>query len=196
MKRKFILALIFISVIIITTANKNAEKFQQRIAIAPFKTIKIGKQTWTAENLDLRMPKSWYYNNDSIYKKYGRLYYWSNAMAAVPKGWHVPSLNEWKELIAYCGGDSVAGGKLMEGGSTGLNLQLGGHLSANITTDLLFDMLNFKGFYWTSTTNGVQEAFAVVVTKGTWFVEKNFYRRANGFSVRLIKDEKNDLKIN
>jgi hypothetical protein len=69
-----------------------------------------------------------------------------------------------------------------------LNLKLGGHLSANINTSLLFDMLNFKGFYWTSTTKTQQWAYAVVVTKGTWLVEKNYYRKANGFSVRLVKD--------
>ncbi len=186
--KKSILVIILISFVIITAGNKNAGQIPVRIA--PFKTVKIGKQTWTAENLDLLMPRSWYYENDSTNnKKYGRLYYWSNAMAAAPKGWHVPSLDEWNELITYCGGDSLAGGKMMEAGSTGLNLQFGGHLSANITTSLLFDMLNFKGFYWTSTPNGVQIAYAINVTKGSWFIGKNYYREANGFSVRLIKDE-------
>jgi uncharacterized protein (TIGR02145 family) len=109
-------------------------------------------------------------------------------MNAVPKGWHIPSLDEWNELINYCGGDTLAGEKLMEGGSTGLNLQLVGHKSANITTDDLFDMLNFKGFYWTSTSKADQLAYAVVFTKGYKIVEQNYYRKANGFSVRLIKD--------
>ena len=94
-----------------------------------------------------------------------------------------------RNWIRYCGGDSLAGGKLLQsGGSTGLNLELGGHLSANLTTDLLFDMLDFKGFYWTSTTKAEQEAYAVVVNKNSWLVENNFYRKANGFSVRFIKD--------
>src|SRR4051812_2396303 len=148
---------------------------QKPLAVGPFKTVKVGNKEWTTENLDVPMPKSWYYDKDSVKnKKYGLLYFWSNAMAVVPKGWHIPSLEEWKELISLCGGDSLAGGKMMEGGESGLNLELAGHKSANITTDDLFDMKDRMGFYWTSTQKGDQTAYAIVVQKGTWLVETNY----------------------
>jgi uncharacterized protein (TIGR02145 family) len=37
--------------------------------------------------------------------KYGRLYNWSTAMKACPKGWHLPSNAEWDKLYRYANGD-------------------------------------------------------------------------------------------
>jgi uncharacterized protein (TIGR02145 family) len=84
-----------------------------------YKTVNIGKQTWMAENLD-------YYGEDGYLglcygekirkpencKKYGRLYYWNEAMETCPKGWHLPDTTEWNELINFAGGIYVAGKKL------------------------------------------------------------------------------------
>lgn len=67
-----------------------------------YKTIKLGKQTWMAENLNLHMDDSWCYERkiDNC-KKYGRLYTWKKAEKACPVGWHLPSRSEWRDLTAY-----------------------------------------------------------------------------------------------
>ena len=78
-------------------------------AASDFPSIRIGEQVWMTKNWDYKTPKSWYFENDSVNNlKYGRLYFYSNAMAAAPPGWHLPSLDEWQELINHFGGDEKA----------------------------------------------------------------------------------------
>lgn len=105
-----------------------------------YHTVIIGTQQWMVENLkttkfndgssiptetdnatwiSLTTPGYCWYNNGEYYKKtYGALYNWYavNTGKLAPGGWHVPGVNEWKTLINYLGGTSVAGGKLKETG--------------------------------------------------------------------------------
>lgn len=112
-----------------------------------YKTVVIGEQEWMAENLkvtkfndgttipNLIENNQWEstenaawcdYNHDpSNSETYGKLYNWftvdrnTNGNKNVcPSGWHVPSGKEWKVLSSYLGGSSVAGGKMMEKGTS------------------------------------------------------------------------------
>jgi uncharacterized protein (TIGR02145 family) len=141
-------------------------------------------------NWDMRTPKSFYFDNDSINnKKYGRLYYFSSAFNGAPPGWHLPSLDEWQTLINHFGGDEKALSALVDGGSSGLNLLYGGNKSANISPTDIFNFKDQWGFYWTSTTDADQTAYAIHFEKGNNKIIKMSYRRANGFSVRYVKDQ-------
>lgn len=78
-----------------------------------YKTVEIGNQTWMAENLDFYVDSSLYYENDSNkYERYGRFYTINKAIAACPKGWHLPTEGDWQSLIKYLGGEKNAGGKM------------------------------------------------------------------------------------
>jgi len=77
--------------------------------------VKIGEQTWMAENLnyDTKTNGSVCYNNDPANCTiYGRLYNWETAKKSCPTGWHLPSIDEWRELVNLAGGYNVAGKRL------------------------------------------------------------------------------------
>jgi uncharacterized protein (TIGR02145 family) len=80
-----------------------------------YRTVKIGKQTWMAENLNYK-PKTGksrcYKDSNSYCEEYGRLYDWETAKKACPEGWHLPTIKEWYVLIDYTGDATVAGKKL------------------------------------------------------------------------------------
>lgn len=61
-----------------------------------YKTLKVGKQLWIAENLHYTSANSWCYNNqDQNCDEFGRLYTWNDISNACPTGWHVPSVSDF-----------------------------------------------------------------------------------------------------
>ena len=78
-----------------------------------YRWVLFGKQAWILGNLNYKTQAgSWVYNNDSTREAgYGRLYDWTTAQKACPKGWHLPTESDWNNLISFLGGADAAGGK-------------------------------------------------------------------------------------
>jgi len=121
-----------------------------------YKTVVIGKQTWMAKNLNYNANGSKCYGNkpDNC-DKYGRLYDWQTAKKVCPKGWHLPSNDEWDELYRFADGainntDSPyvgkTAGKFLKAAANGFSALLGGIGHYDDT----FDNAGFGGFWWSS----------------------------------------------
>lgn len=104
-----------------------------------YKTVKIGTQTWMAENVltttfqngdpipEAKNIEEWIkagnegkpmfvsWDKSSDVKEYGNLYNWyaiTDKRGFAPKGWHVPTDKEWSGLVNTLGGAKLATDKL------------------------------------------------------------------------------------
>lgn len=177
-----------------------------------YKTVKIGTQTWMAENLAYKPNKGdcrAYKSDDKNLAAYGYYYNWDAAMAAVPPGWHIPSNAEWITLIDYLGGYSIAGGKLKQKGTTlwkapnagatnssGFTaLPLGSCHENNSSMDewdtsISYDFIAFGDMAWFWTSDAKEkEANYVAISSDKSSVSYSYTtNKQTEFPVRCVKD--------
>ena len=75
-----------------------------------YRTVLIGNQTWMAQNMNLATGGSYCYDGSQANcNTYGRLYTRGAALGVCPDGWHLPSKEDWEELINVVGSESTSG---------------------------------------------------------------------------------------
>lgn len=189
-----------------------------------YKTIKIGNQTWMAENLrttklndgtaiinvtndatwmNLTTPAFCTYNNTSdaaAITTYGRLYNWPviNTGKLAPAGWHVATDAEWTTLTTFLGGESLAGGKLKESGTThwkSPNTDATNESAFNALPhayrwweDGAFYDLGAYASFWTSSPSGTKKAWGRDLLNNSAKVDRYDVELTCGFGVRCVKD--------
>jgi len=166
------------------------------------KSVKIGNQFWMVENLnDASKGGKCYEDKPENCKKYGLLYTWKEATKACPKGWHLPSNEEWQTLVYFAGGDKRAGTKLKA--KKGWNDDDDGE-SGNGTDDFgfsalpggsapkdlfkVFEGVGYNGVLWSATELSIDYAYEWFLNYGDSEVSKFRGGKLDFLSVRCVKD--------
>jgi len=175
--------------------KKNTGYFTDSRDGRKYRTIKIGGQTWMAENLNIDTADSWCYENKAANcAKYGRLYAWEAARTACPAGWRLPDDVAWRILDNAAGGTTA--GKALKSAS-------GWHKGGNGTdgygfsalpggygyySDGSFDHAGKHGYWWTAAEYAEGRAYIRKISYDSDIVDEYSNMTGNGYSVRCIKD--------
>ncbi len=177
-----------------------------------YKWVKIGDQIWMAENLNYSTSYgSWCYDNKkSNCETYGKLYNWNVALKSCPKGWHLPSNDDWEKLGKYISKDN-GGYNQTKGDWEKIGMHLKSktgwrlpYISSVKGTDdygfsalgggyrsddgKLMSGLKIMGNWWTSSKKDIKNAFSrTIYDEGKLFKES--YPKQGGYSVRCIKNK-------
>ena len=180
--------------------------------------MKIGTQTWMAENLNYTVDSSWCFNNsaDSC-AKYGRLYQWASAMdidsaynsktwggsdenhqGICPSDWHLPNYDEWQTLYDYVdtnNGDEGVGTSLKSTSgwtSNGNGSDLFGFSAlpgGNRHNDGSFYYAGYGAYYWSATESSSDYAnYWNLNYNGGDFDNVSNNFKNDGFIIRCIKN--------
>lgn len=160
-----------------------------------YKTVKIGNQTWMAENLKVRTEGSWCYEDkESNCQNYGRLYEWKATKNACPAGWHLPSKGEFEILFKAVGGKEIAGKKFKS--RTGWKKDGNGEDAFGFSA-LPAGNRNLNGDYslegsiavfWSSTEGNSYNAYSMRLVYGHGQANLLINSKDLGYSVRCVKD--------
>lgn len=200
---------------ILASCNNNPADISGRT----YDAIRIGNQIWMAENLDVgrfsngdeiteaKTPEEWiiagqqgkpawcYFENDSANEdRYGRLYNWyalTDDRGLAPRGWHIPSDDEWTAMINYLGG-SVSSAMTLKAvnqleeqdakpGFNGLPAGCRNHNGA-------FYGLGSYAYWWSATADADNTAWLRVLSYAYCDINFVTYDKTYGASIRCIKN--------
>jgi len=204
-----------------------------------YKWVRIGGQIWMSENLaylpsisPVSMPLNeaeinpkyfvYGYNGNSIrkakklgnYNSYGVLYNWLAAKTSCPKGWHLPTDEEWKKLEEHlgmpvnqlddhfyrAGGDIGYKLKSKKGwGESGNGIDLfefsilpGGFRHDGDHNDDknngAYSYLGDEAFFWTATKYNNKASFRRHFNLSNRGIDRFPGSRSSGYCVRCVKD--------
>ena len=219
MKMKYAFISLAILVIVIGANAQQTGSFKDLRDGITYKTVKIGTQTWMAENLntssfrngdpvpEAKTDEEWvikkagwcYYNNDPKNGAlYGKLYNWyalTDTRGLAPEGWHLPSEAEWNTLSTFLGGISEAGTKMKN--KSGWNDNGNGTNESGFSglpgslryEEGQFNDIGRMGFWWTTTPNIAKTLSHTLSSNSYLGWGMGKEGESYGFAVRCVMDQ-------
>ncbi|GMU87070.1 MAG: hypothetical protein AMXMBFR48_23110, partial [Ignavibacteriales bacterium] len=168
--------------------------------------VMINGTEWPSNNGTIE--KYCYDNNEANCNTYGALYYWREAMQWVrtegaqgicPSGWHIPSLSEQDLLESFVNDNGNALKSIGQGSGSGAGTNTSG-FSALLAgerdeSDYDFDRLGEATYIWSSTEDGVSEAYRLKLLDDRSSINIISGDKGFGWSVRCVK-EMSEVNIN
>jgi uncharacterized protein (TIGR02145 family) len=179
--------------------------------------VRIGNQGWMDRNLatsrfrngdkipEAKTPEEWLMytmegkpawciqkNDTDNNELYGKLYNWytvTDSRGLAPKGWHIPSDEEWKNLTDFLGGE-VSAALIIRSSAPSSENRTGfkGLAAGCCNSSGAFGGIGTYGYWWTSseansTSAWIRQLNYVISSMNSLPYDKNY-----GLSVRCIKD--------
>ena len=176
------------------TKNLNVSTFQNGDRIMEAKTV----AEWQKAGAEEKPAWCYYANDPANGTKYGKLYNWyavNDPRGLAPKGWQIPSNEEWTTLIDFLGGEVQAGVKIKSDrgwkdnkngrNSSGFTGLPGGSRDKSGT----FNSIVAEGHWWSLTKefNGIASCYFLAYVWSN--LNKTVSDMENGLSVRCLKSK-------
>lgn len=169
-------------------------------------TVRIGQNLWMSENLRISSAGVSVTTEGSPEERlYGRLYTFDEIAGGrlCPSGWHVPSTEEWGDLIYELGGDDIAGLNMKYPSSAVWDGNVPNHGTFNAVPSGeyyvwqdRFGFIDKKAFFWSSDVGPLGEVYFYSVSSHLDDVLQDFAQgkydhsiKDIGYSCRCVKDE-------
>jgi uncharacterized protein (TIGR02145 family) len=221
--RMLFLVLSFFSMIAVNAQRKKGGEFVSDIQRNKYPVVLIGDSYWLGKNLtvsafsngddilEVSTPEKWveacakgipaycYYDfNSANAEMYGAIYNFSaisDARNICPKGYHLPTENEWYALIMNLGGRDVAGTKLKSDNNWGREEEYELANASKMNTPGSAGMNEFGEFYendlsayfWSSSVSLSGDPIVFVLNDHSGSIDSMVLTKYGGYSVRAVK---------
>ena len=191
--------ILYISILLTVLLSACSESFTDPRDGQSYDIVKIGSQTWMAENLNYETETSACPEGDKRNcSKYGRLYTWEVAKRICPDGWRLPDSADFEQLISAAGGAEAAGYALKStsgwfkkgNGSDDFSfyaLPAGYRLAGNDATGGKFDGIGGYAHLWSATETPDGLAHYLLLDFSSKAARISAFGKDESRSVRCVK---------
>lgn len=189
-------AITLLLLILLFAGVRGQEKLKDPRDGNEYRTISVQGKTWMAENLRYKATEgAFYFDNDpNNVPIYGVLYNWETAIKVCPDGWHLPSGEEYHNLVNF--NEQKERWTNVASEPASFRIQLAGMQDYEGT----FTELDESGYYWTSTEYDKEfaEYFSymlitfntvVDISRKEDIQDVHGSEKSNKYSVRCVKNQ-------